>query len=87
MSKIVNRQHVRDVFERGVHDERAAKDEHNCCKIDPARQQAGHVENMERIFQGIELADHREKQHEAQGDRDYDTPSADGSLLFCRCVL
>ena len=84
---MLNCQHMADFLDRGIHDEYPAEDENDGREIDPAFQNSGPVEHVERLGQGIDQLDHRKQQHHTKRDRDQDAPKAHRTLVRHRRPL
>jgi len=72
---------MRNLFHGSVHDEHPTEHKNAGGKVHAALKHAGPIHDKERFGHRINQADHREKQHDAQGHSNDDAPIAHRFLL------
>ena len=77
---VIHRQHVHDLFERGVHDECTADEHNGGVHIKGADKILG-VERQKRLLEVTDGFDYREEQQDAQPDRQHDAHPPHHRLL------
>ena len=78
---MLDRQHVRNFLDRGVHDEATSEQEHHGRKIETAFNHTTEVNAEKWLGQRFEQANHDEQQGNAQRNRNQNSPAS-----YCRLM-